>query len=130
MEPYGIPLSRCSTVADPRTVLTGGHRSHRVHFSFDHDNTTLIERLIAMEAAEIAGLSGVSLKRVREAFETRQRNEPKLETRLAGTEVGVEAVQELREYRRPGRWARMGAASAVRSDLAQSFTSQPLSVLQ
>ncbi len=45
-------------------------------------------------------MSGVSLKRVREAFETRQRNEPKLEARLTGTEAGVEAVQELREYGR------------------------------
>src|SRR5665811_979787 len=81
-----------------RNLVATGHTA--VYFSFDHDNTTLIERLIAMEAAEIAGLSGVSLKRVREAFETRQRNEPKLETRLAGTEAGVEAVQELREFGR------------------------------
>ena len=81
-----------------RNLVATGHTA--VYFSYDHDNTTLIERLIAMEAAEIAGLAGVSLKRVREAFETRQRNEPKLETRLAGTEAGVEAVQELREYGR------------------------------
>ena len=78
--------------------MATGHTA--VYFSFDHDNTTLIERLIAMEAAEIAGLSGVSLKRVRGAFEARQRSEPKFERRLAGTEAGVEAVQELREYGR------------------------------
>ena len=47
-----------------RNLVATGHTA--VYFSFDHDNTTLIERLIAMEAAEIAGLSGVSLKRVRE----------------------------------------------------------------
>jgi hypothetical protein len=27
-----------------------------VHFSFEHDNHSLLERLIIMEAAEIAGL--------------------------------------------------------------------------
>jgi replicative DNA helicase len=81
-----------------RNVVATGHTA--VYFSFDHDNYTLIERLIAMEAAEIAGPVGVPLKRVRQAFEVRLRTEPTLEARLAGTEAGVEAVQELREYGR------------------------------
>jgi len=81
-----------------RNLVATGHTA--VYFSFDHDNATLLERLIAMEAAEIAGPIGVPLKRVREAFEARQRTEPTLEARLAGTEAGVEAVQELREYGR------------------------------
>jgi replicative DNA helicase len=81
-----------------RNLVATGHTA--VYFSFDHDNYTLIERLIAMEAAEIAGPVGVPLKRVRQAFEVRLRTEPTLEARLAGTEAGVEAVQELREYGR------------------------------
>ena len=79
-----------------RGLVATGHTA--VYFSFDHDNATLLERLIAMEAAEIAGSEGVPLKRVREAFEARQRAEPTLEERLAGTEGGVEAVQEVRAY--------------------------------
>ena len=59
-----------------------------------------LERLIAMEAAEIAGPTGVPLIRVREAFEARMVTEPTLEARLLGTEAGVEAVQELRAYGR------------------------------
>lgn len=81
-----------------RNLTSTGHSA--VYFSFDHDNHTLIERLIAMEAAEIAGAMGVPLKNVREAFEARHRREPTMEGRLADSEGGVEAVQELREYGR------------------------------
>ncbi|MBE3074271.1 MAG: AAA family ATPase [Actinobacteria bacterium] len=81
-----------------RNLSATGHSA--VYFSFDHDNHTLIERLIAMEAAEIAGPLGVPLKSVREAFEARYRREPTIEGRLADTEGGVEAVEELRAYGR------------------------------
>jgi replicative DNA helicase len=81
-----------------RNLTSTGHST--VYFSFDHDNHTLIERLIAMEAAEIAGPSAVPLKIVREAFEARYRREPTMEGRLTDTEGGVEAVQELREHGR------------------------------
>lgn len=78
-----------------RNLTATGHSA--VYFSFDHDNHSLIERLIAMEAAEIAGSIAVPLKIVREAFEARYRREPTIEGRLADTEAGVEAVQALRE---------------------------------
>jgi replicative DNA helicase len=69
-----------------------------VYFSFQHDNHTLLERLIAMEAAEIAGPTAVPLHRVRQAFEARHGAEKSLEARLFGTEGGVEAVQALGSY--------------------------------
>jgi replicative DNA helicase len=72
-----------------------GHNA--VYFSFDHNNHTLIERLITMEAAEVAGAIGVPLTGVREAFEARYRREGTIEGLLADSEGGVEAVQELRE---------------------------------
>jgi len=81
-----------------RNLTSTGHSA--VYFSYDHDKHTLIERLICMEAAEIAGPIGVPLKSVREAFEARHRREPTMEGRLTETEGGVEAVQELREYGR------------------------------
>jgi replicative DNA helicase len=77
-------------------LTTTGHNA--VYFSFDHDNHTLIERLIVMEAAEIAGAMGVQLRGVREAFEARYRREPTIEGRLSDTEGGVEAVEALREH--------------------------------
>ena len=77
-------------------LVATGHSA--VYFSFYHDNHTLIERLIVMEAAEIAGAAWVPLKSVREAFEARYRREPTIEGRLADTEGGVEAVEALREH--------------------------------
>jgi len=62
-----------------RNLTATGHSA--VYFSFDHDHHTLIERLIAMEAAEVAGSVGVPLKSVREAFEARHRREPTMEGR-------------------------------------------------
>jgi replicative DNA helicase len=96
-----------------RNLVATGHTA--VYFSFDHDNATVLERLIAMEAAEIAGPTGVPLKRVRDAFEARMVTEPTLETRLAGTEAGVEAVQELRAY---GRRLHLHRSKASDTDVA------------
>jgi replicative DNA helicase len=81
-----------------RNLAATGHNA--VYFSFDHDNHALIERLVAMEAAEVAGAMGAPLKTVREAFEARYRREPTVEGRLADTEGGVEAVEALREFGR------------------------------
>lgn len=79
-----------------RNLVANGRDA--VYFSFEHDNHTLLERLIAMEAAEVAGPTGVPLHRVRQAFEARHNSAPTLEGRLLGTEGGVEAVQALQAY--------------------------------
>ena len=60
----------------------------------------MLERLIVMEAAEIAGSTAVMLPRVRQAFEARHGSDLTLEERLAGTEGGAEAVQALQDYGR------------------------------
>ncbi|HEX7537172.1 MAG TPA: DnaB-like helicase C-terminal domain-containing protein [Dermatophilaceae bacterium] len=69
-----------------------------VYFSFEHDNHNLLERLIIMEAAEIAGSLAVRLPAVRRAFEAPQSSDRMMEGRLAGTEGGVEAIQALQKY--------------------------------
>ena len=69
-----------------------------VYFSFEHDNHSMLERLIVMEAAEIAGSAAVRLPAVRDAFNMPQSSDRKMEGRLFGTEGGVEAVQALQGY--------------------------------
>jgi replicative DNA helicase len=69
-----------------------------VVFSYEHDATTLLERLITVEAGEMFGLEGLPLRRVREALEGRGRKNARLEERLASTPGGVQAVTELRRY--------------------------------
>jgi len=79
-----------------RNLVASGHSA--VYFSFEHDNHTLLERLIAMEAAEIAGLTAIPLHAVRLAFEARHSLEQTLESRFQGTEGGAEAVRAVQDY--------------------------------
>jgi replicative DNA helicase len=69
-----------------------------VVLSFEHDSTTLLERLITIEAGELFGLEGLPLRRVRDALEGRGRANTRLEERLAATPGGVQALTELRRY--------------------------------
>jgi len=109
-----------------RNLIAANHSA--VYFSFEHDNHTLLERLIAMEAAEIAGPTAVPLHRVRQAFEARHSSEQTLEGRLEGTLGGVEAVQAAaRRFEKmadrlalghcgqvkAGAWSRRRGAAAV-----------------
>jgi replicative DNA helicase len=69
-----------------------------VYFSFEHDNHSLLERLIIMEAAEIAGAYAVTLPAVREAFSAPRSSDRTMAGRLADTDGGAEAVQALESY--------------------------------
>ena len=69
-----------------------------VYFSFELDNHSLLERLIVLEAAEIAGPFAVRLPEVREAFKVPLSSSRTMAGRLAGTEGGVEAVDALQGY--------------------------------
>jgi len=60
--------------------------------------TTLLERLVALEAGEIFGVDGVPLRRVREALGDVSVSSGSLEDRLGLTPGGAEAVTELRTY--------------------------------
>ena len=80
-----------------RNLVVSGHSV--VFFSFEHDYHSLLERLIVMEAAEIAGPAAVQLPTVRQAFRTsRGPDRMMMEGRLYGTEGGVEAVEALEGY--------------------------------
>ncbi len=70
-----------------------------VYFSFEHDNHSLLERLIVLEAAEIVGSDAVRLPEVRKAFSVSPgADRMMMEGRLFGTEGGVEAVESMQGY--------------------------------
>lgn len=69
-----------------------------VYFSFGHDAHTVLQRLIALEAAEIAGPHAVQLHSVRHAFEARHTSALSSADRLAQTAGGGEALQALESY--------------------------------
>jgi replicative DNA helicase len=79
-----------------RNLVTSDHSV--VYFSFEHDNQSLLERLIVLEAAEIAGVGAVRLPQVRRAFNGQQSSDRMMAGRLDGTEGGPEAVQALQGY--------------------------------
>lgn len=69
-----------------------------LYFSFEHDPATVLERLIASEAGDVAGLDAVPLRRVREALEATDGRTGDLTTRLSAIPGGTEAVAAFREY--------------------------------
>src|ERR687885_1194349 len=66
--------------------------------SYEHDATTLLERLVALEAGELFGVDGIPLRRVREALGDVALSSGSLEDRLGLIPGGAEAVSEVRTY--------------------------------
>jgi replicative DNA helicase len=69
-----------------------------LYFSYEHDAATVLERLIALEAAQSANEEAVSLRGIREAMEASDGRLGGLEDRLAGTQGGAEAVRAVAGY--------------------------------
>jgi replicative DNA helicase len=104
---------------------------HVVYFSFEHDNHSLLERLIIMEAAEIAGSCAVQLPALRQAFSAPRSTDRIMEGRLADTEGGAEALEALQNYSQRLHLHRssgaetsvevmMGAIDSIREDTGQT----------
>ena len=69
-----------------------------VYFSFEHDPQTLLERLVAIEAGEFAGIPAVGLDRIRRAFEATDGRRGDLMTRLSDSTGGTEALKAIETY--------------------------------
>lgn len=76
------------------TVSTGGVG---VYFSFEHDAPTILQRLVAVEAAELLGLDAPQLKVIRAAMEATGGESGPLADRLTAIGAG-DAVQRIAEY--------------------------------
>lgn len=79
-----------------RNVAADGEAA--VYFSYEHDASTVLERLIAIEAAEIAGVDAVPLRRIRESLEAADDRAGGLAERLSNTVGGAEAVKAVGAY--------------------------------
>jgi replicative DNA helicase len=69
-----------------------------VYFSFEHDPQTMLERLVAIEAGEFAGIPAVGLDRIRRAFEATDGRRGDLASRLADSTGGPEAIKAIATY--------------------------------
>ena len=79
-----------------RRAVSAGTRS-AIFFSFEHDAHAILERLIAIEAAELDGET-LSLNTIRSVFEARHTRASSVEQQVANTKGGAEAVRGLERY--------------------------------
>lgn len=86
------------TVQALRTAVREG--KHAVLFSYEHESNSLLERLLALEAAEIADDPGLvpGVHGIRKALEARGQGSSTLEQALAGVPFGLQALRSIEGY--------------------------------
>ena len=98
-------------------VAEGGHG---VYFSYEHDEYTVLERLLALEAGLLYGPEAVGMRRIRAALEAVDgRGDLTLEERLADTSGGSEALQIVRDYSPRFFFARSNGATSDLREIAE-----------
>jgi replicative DNA helicase len=100
-----------------RNIVAGG--DHGVYFSYEHDEYTILERLLALEAGLIYGAEAVGLRRIRSALEAVDgRGDLALDARLANTNGGQEALQAVRQYSKRLFFARANGSTTDLREIA------------
>ena len=100
-----------------RNIVAGG--DHGVYFSYEHDEYTVLERLLALEAGLLYGAEAVGLRRIRSALEAVDgRGDLALDARLANTNGGQEALQAVRQYSKRLFFARANGATTDLREIA------------
>jgi replicative DNA helicase len=100
-----------------RNIVAGG--DHGVYFSYEHDEYTVLERLLALEAGLIYGAEAVGLRRIRSALEAVDgRGDLALDARLASTNGGQEALQAVRQYSKRLFFARANGSTTDLREIA------------
>ena len=101
-----------------RNMVAEGH--HGVYFSYEHDEYTVLERLIALEAGLLYGAEAVGMRRIRAALEaTDGQGDVDLADRLADTAGGREALQMVRSYSPRLFFARSNGATSDIREIAE-----------
>ncbi len=92
--PQGLGKTTMAMQMVRNVVLTGGHA---VVFSYEHESHTLLERLLSLEAAEVAGYEAARLHAIRRAFE-QPAAAGTLDHRMAALPGVAEGLRTLRGY--------------------------------
>jgi replicative DNA helicase len=117
-----------------RNVVRAGRPA--LVFSFEHDASTLLVRLVALEAGEIGGIVAPSVNRIRATFEASDGRTGTARARLADTECGVEALDAVEAYgdrlllhRSTGTSTGLAAITAAITQVRESTGMSPLVVV-
>jgi replicative DNA helicase len=101
-----------------RNMVAGG--ASGVYFSYEHDEYTVLERLLALEAGLLYGAEAVGMRRIRAALEAVDgRGDETLEERLADSPGGREALQLVRDYAPRMFFARANGSTTDLREIAQ-----------
>jgi replicative DNA helicase len=87
-----------------------------VYFSFEHDEETVLERLISVESGAREGIEGLKLRQVRTAMES-SGDEADLAERLAVHRGGREAVEAVAEWAERVTVVRASGTSTTLDDI-------------
>jgi replicative DNA helicase len=105
-----------------RNIVVGGNSG--LYFSYEHDEYTVLERLLALEAGILHGVEAVGMRRIRAALEAVDgRGDQALEARLADTVGGQEALRTVREYSKRLFFARGNGATTDLRKIADRIES-------
>lgn len=69
-----------------------------LYFCYEHDQMSMLIRLVALEAGLIGGIEAPGINRIRATFEAADGLGRSLSERLADTEGGAEAIEIVQEY--------------------------------
>ena len=93
--PQGLGKTTFALQVLRHAVSVGGRA---LFFSFEHDEQTLLERFIGLEAAELSGQEGAPLRLIREAMQNQDASAGDLASRLSSTTGGANAVAAVAAY--------------------------------
>jgi replicative DNA helicase len=94
--PQGLGKTTMALQMLRRAVVTGTRPA--IFFSYEHDAHAVLERLIAIEAADLGGTESLTLNTIRQVFESRHTRATSLEEQFASTKGGAHAVRALERY--------------------------------
>jgi replicative DNA helicase len=104
-----------------------------VYFCYEHDQTTMLIRLVALEAGLLGGSEAPGVNRIRAAFEAADGLGRSLRERLGDTCGGAEALEVVREYsdrltvhRSSGSHTTMEVIRRTVAEVAEAQGSPPL----
>jgi replicative DNA helicase len=101
-----------------RNMVEAGNRG--VYFSYEHDEYTVLERLLALEAGLLFGDEAVGMRRIRSALEAADgRGTEYLVDRLANTTGGQEALEKVNAYASRLYFARSNGATTDLREIDQ-----------
>jgi replicative DNA helicase len=114
--PQGLGKTTFALQVLRNVVASGGSG---LYFSFEHDAPTVLQRILAIEAAMLAGHEGAPLRRVRDALRVEDGAPSSLAERFSGIAGGDRAIEAVESYGDRLQIHRSSGASTTVDEIAK-----------